>query len=106
MSQASNSNNSPLNIKKRRPLILLNRQTSSGCPLGRMTISKREKSLANPEYVELYPKQIKSVVNRKKIDIIKMSRSLKTPGKRNYKSHIVNMRKLGFAHTKRVAIST
>ena len=95
MSNFSHSPSSPLNSKKKRPLILLIKQNSSGCPLERMVILKREQTIANPRYMELYPKQIKSIVNRKKIDILKMSKSLKTPGKRNYKTHIVNMKKLG-----------
>ena len=61
---------------------------------------QRTQSIADPSLVDFYPKQVRSVVNRKKVDILKMSRGLKTPGKRNYKTHIVNMRRIAMEHTR------
>ena len=82
-------------VRSKKPLILINRVPGDTHWSTECKLLKRHASIADPTLVELYPKQIKSIVNRKKVDILKVSTSLKVPGKRNYKTQIVSMRRLG-----------
>lgn len=79
--------------QKQKPLFIIQKEAGSTAPewVAECKMLWREESLCDPEFLELYPKQIRSVVNWKRIDIQKVQHSLKTPGKRNYKSHIVNI---------------
>jgi len=54
---------------------------------------KQDIALADPMWVH-YPKQVQNVLKKKRIDRERLRRSLKPPGKRNYKVLFANMKKV------------
>jgi hypothetical protein len=54
---------------------------------------KQDIALADPMWVH-YPKQVQNVLKKKRIDRDRLRRSLKPPGKRNYKVLFANMKKV------------
>lgn len=53
--------------------------------------STRKERVANDPMWRYYPKQVQNVLKKKRIDRDRLKRSLKTPGKRNYKTLFSNL---------------
>lgn len=62
-----NSSPSEYEGSKQKPLYIIHKQTPSEQPewITECKVLKRDQSVCDPEFLDLYPKQIKSVVNRK-----------------------------------------
>ena len=54
----------------------------------------RKELVANDPMWEFYPKQVQNVLKKKRIDRDRLKRSLKTPGRRNYKTLFANLQKV------------
>lgn len=54
---------------------------------------KRDPSLSDPMWNH-YPKQVQNILKKKRIDRERLRRSLKPPGKRNYKTLFANIKKI------------